>query len=167
MTFEQILLIAAAVVVVFLIITFIMCIITSSKVSTLMDYAEDGNLTESLKEAFDRLDTVTAAYEARQEDVLAGEINRVENLYSTSIRKTASIHFDAFEDITGSQSFSVAMLDSYNNGFILTSLYGHNSCNTYMREIINGKCSKHLLNEEQTALANALSGKITEALEVE
>jgi hypothetical protein len=47
------------------------------------------------------------------------------------------------------------MLDNNNDGIILTSLFGHNSCNTYVREIRNGETSIKLLNEEKDALNKA------------
>lgn len=76
-----------------------------------------------------------------------------------ALSKQAVVNFNAFDDITGEYSFSLALLDSFNNGVILTSLYGHNSCNTYIRKIKNGECATYLMEEEKEALKNALEGK--------
>ena len=162
MTFEQLMLIVAIVIVVFLIITFIMAIVNSSRISTIMDYAEDGNLPEALSEAFDKLDAVTAEYESRSQDELLRAIERLTNESRSSVRKMSAVHFDAYDDVSGEQSFALALLDASNNGFIITSLYGHNSCNTYLRTITGGRCEKHLLDEEQRALANAIANRAAE-----
>lgn len=72
--------------------------------------------------------------------------------------KSAVVKFNAYDDITGEYSFSFALLDSTNSGIILSSLYGHNSCNTYIREVKNGHCATFLLGEEKRALNEALEG---------
>ena len=56
MTFEQLMLIVAIVIVVFLIITFIMAIVNSSRISTIMDYAEDGNLEAACAKALAQIE---------------------------------------------------------------------------------------------------------------
>ena len=65
------------------------------------------------------------------------------------------LDFDAFDDVTGKLSFALAILNNNNDGIILTSLYGHNSCNTYVREVVNGETPVKLLEEEKTALNEA------------
>ncbi len=162
MTFEQLMLIIAIIIVVFLIITFIMSIVNSSRLSTIMDYAEDGNLPEALSEAFDKLEAVTAEYESRSQDELSRSIELLAEESRHSVRKMAAVHFNAFDDVSGEQSFALALLDASNSGFIITSLYGHNSCNTYLRTITGGRCEKHLLDEEQRALANAIAERASE-----
>ena len=71
--------------------------------------------------------------------------------------KVAVVNFDAFDDVTGKLSFALAILNNNNDGIILTSLYGHNSCNTYVREIVGGQTPIKLLDEENAALENAKS----------
>ena len=66
--------------------------------------------------------------------------------------------YNAYDDVTGNQSFSLALLNSVNDGFILTSLFGHNSCNTYIRYVVNGEANVKLLEEEKRALKKAISG---------
>lgn len=73
-----------------------------------------------------------------------------------SLRKVGIVKYDAFPGITGSYSFSTAILDGENSGIILTSLFGHETCSTYLREVRNGKTSVPLSKEEQTALIRAV-----------
>ena len=72
-----------------------------------------------------------------------------------SLRKVGIVKYDAFPGITGSYSFSTAILDGENNGIILTSLYGHETCSMYLREVKSGNTTVPLSKEEQTALAKA------------
>ena len=64
-------------------------------------------------------------------------------------------NFDAYDDVTGKLSFALTVLNSNNDGFIITSLYGHNSCNTYVREVRGGETSIKLLDEEKYSLETA------------
>ena len=80
-----------------------------------------------------------------------------ENDSNISLKKVAVVNFDAFDDVTGKLSFALAILNNNNDGIILTSLYGHNSCNTYVREIVGGQTPIKLLDEENAALENAKS----------
>ena len=57
--------------------------------------------------------------------------------------------------MTGKLSFSLALLNNNNDGIILTSLYGHNSCNTYLRDVVSGETPIKLLDEEKQALEKA------------
>ena len=68
------------------------------------------------------------------------------------------MNFDAFDDVKGSLSFALTLLNENNDGFILTSLYGHNSCNTYIRVIVNGATATKLLDEEIESLDIAKTG---------
>ena len=127
-------------------ICFIMCIVMMGKMSKLNHYV---NATLSDDSLLDYIESV------KQEttDQTFKELNpRV-------FCKSAVVKFNAYDDITGEYSFSLALLDAQDNGIILSSLYGHNSCNTYIREVDNGTCATFLLDEEKQALENALNGK--------
>ena len=55
-------------------------------------------------------------------------------------------------------SFSLTLIDDCGDGFIITSLYGHNSNNTYVRKVQSGEASVKLLKEEEESLEMAKSG---------
>ena len=78
----------------------------------------------------------------------------------SSIKRIGIEKFDAFDGITGAYSFSVALLNDRLDGIILTSLYGHETCNTYLREILGGKSEITLLKEEQSALDKAKKSEV-------
>jgi hypothetical protein len=67
------------------------------------------------------------------------------------------VRYDAFEDVGGQQSFSLAMLDALQNGIILTSVYSRSDVRVYAKAVRQGQPSHPLSEEEQQALRNALS----------
>jgi hypothetical protein len=76
---------------------------------------------------------------------------------SQFFRKFGIVRFQAFEGTGGDQSFSMALLDAKNNGFIISGLYGRDFSKVYAKEIIGGKVSKYkLTSEEENALKKAL-----------
>lgn len=65
------------------------------------------------------------------------------------------VHFDAFEGQSRELSFALCMLDNFHNGIILTSLYGTDGSNVYLKEIVNGSCKEELSEPESKALNKA------------
>jgi hypothetical protein len=152
---NSLILLALAVIVVLVIVCFILNIVNTSKINTLMDYAEEGNLTDALKEYYEKVDALSKNIHDASDDTLLKHIKSCQNTAALGLKKTGIVNFNAFDDVTGNLSFCFALLNDLNDGIILTSLYGHNSCNTYIREIKNGETSIHLLEEEKQALEKA------------
>ena len=64
--------------------------------------------------------------------------------------------YDAFSQMGGQLSFSLALLDENDNGFILNSVHSTEGCYTYTKEIKHGECSIELGDEEKKALNIAI-----------
>ena len=73
-----------------------------------------------------------------------------------AFQKIGLIKYDAFQQMGGKLSFSLALLDENNNGFILNSVHSTEGCYTYTKEIKNGECAISLGEEEQQALDMAI-----------
>ena len=67
------------------------------------------------------------------------------------------VRFRAFEDMGGDLSYAVAMLDSHNNGVILSSVFGREGSQAYAKPIENGSSTYKLTEEEQPALREAMA----------
>ena len=74
----------------------------------------------------------------------------------STIQKVGIVKYDAFQQMGGKLSFSLALLDENNNGFILNSVHSTEGCYTYTKEIKNGECAISLGEEEQQALDMAI-----------
>ena len=85
--------------------------------------------------------------------------------YTMPLKKSANrskkniVKYDAFNQMGGQLSFSLALLDENNNGFILNSVHSAEGCYSYTKEIIGGKCAIDLGEEEKQALALAMKSE--------
>lgn len=80
-----------------------------------------------------------------------------------ALQRFALVRYDAFPDVTGQQSFSLAFLDGNENGIVLTAIFGRSSSRTFGKMIVAGQPEQPLSDEEQEALLQALAGQIAEA----
>ena len=67
--------------------------------------------------------------------------------------------YDAFEGVSGQQSFSLALLDGRGNGTVITSLQNRQSTHCYGKAILDGQPQQSLSQEEQQVLIEALQTK--------
>ena len=74
----------------------------------------------------------------------------------TAYQKMGLVKYDAFNQMGGQLSFSLALLDENNNGFIINSVHSTEGCYSYTKEIKNGECALSLGKEEEEALQIAL-----------
>ncbi len=65
------------------------------------------------------------------------------------------VRFNPFKEIGGDQSFSIALLDSNNDGIVITSLYGREGNRVFGKPIKNGKSRYLLSGEEKKAIEQA------------
>lgn len=153
---ETMILGAILVLIVLFVIVLVMCIVNGNRIRELNEYAEDGDLAETLKTYYKKVSDLRRIIHDSSDKSLEKRISSCENRLVSTYTKMHIVHFDAFDGITGKQSFSLALLDSTNSGFILTSLYGHSSCNTYIRNVSEGNAEVKLIDEEVKALDGAI-----------
>ncbi|MBQ2669767.1 MAG: DUF4446 family protein [Clostridia bacterium] len=147
--------IALAIIMALVIICFILNAVNSSKISTLMEYSDDGDIISALRDYYEKVEDLSKTINDSSDAVFLKRLEDCENEAHISVKKIGITNFDAFDDVKGNMSFSLALLNNNDDGIILTSLYGHNSCNTYLREVTNGETSVKLMNEEREALDKA------------
>lgn len=97
---------------------------------------------------------VEKVYEdSKRMEQLYGEVK--ENL-EACIQKFSVVRYRAFEDVGSDLSFSIALLNDKNDGFVITGIYGRNECTTFAKPIENGISKYDLSDEEKTAIKNAI-----------
>lgn len=74
----------------------------------------------------------------------------------SAYQKMGLVKYDAFHQMGGQLSFSLALLDENNNGFIINSVLWTEGCYSYTKEIKNGACPISLGKEEAEALEMAI-----------
>jgi hypothetical protein len=71
-----------------------------------------------------------------------------------AIRDVAIVHYDALKELSGSLSFSLAMLNAAGDGIVLTSINGRTETRTYAR-VVQGGRSQHVLSPEEDHVVHA------------
>ena len=87
---------------------------------------------------------------------LAYEVEIAKKGFALPIQKIGFVKYDAFHDLKNELSYSIALLDGYNDGLLLTTIYGRESCITYAKEVKSGIVNQELSKEEVEALRMAL-----------
>lgn len=77
------------------------------------------------------------------------------NMEST-FQKVGIVKYDAFQQMGGKLSFSLALLNEKNDGFIINSVHSSDGCYSYTKEIRGGQSEISLGNEEKVALDIAM-----------
>jgi hypothetical protein len=93
----------------------------------------------------------------REQQVVMEQVTAAEASLARSLRNVALVRFDAFGDMSGRASFSLALLDDAGDGVTLTSIAGPTDSRTYAKGIVGGKCGQELSPEEAQALEAALA----------
>ena len=84
------------------------------------------------------------------------DIRQLYKQLAKAFQKVGIVKYDAYQQMGGLLSFSLALLDEDNNGLILNSVHSTEGCYTYTKEIRRGECSIELSNEEKVALDQAM-----------
>jgi len=141
------------------IITSILLIITLCKLKKLkrrVDALTRGKDAETMEDSilnfFDRIECLEDAEKKMHKDIR----DIKENLKIT-YQKCGLVKYDAFREMSGALSYSLALLDKENNGVLISSMYSREGCYTYAKDIVNGECKINLSDEEQEALKQAVA----------
>lgn len=71
------------------------------------------------------------------------------------VQKLGVVRFNPFRETGGDHSFSLAVLDGRNSGFIITGLHTRERTRLYLKELKRGKSDAELSREETKALEKA------------
>ena len=85
------------------------------------------------------------------------EIREIKDNLKITYQKTGLVKYDAFREMSGALSYSLALLDKENNGVLISSMYSREGCYTYAKEIIKGESKINLSEEEAEALKQAVA----------
>ena len=80
------------------------------------------------------------------------DIQTLYRKFEGTFQKVGIVKYDAFNQMGGQLSFSLALLDENDNGFILNSVHSTEGCYSYTKEIKGGLCDISLGDEEKKAL---------------
>jgi Protein of unknown function (DUF4446) len=87
---------------------------------------------------------------------LDGRLGVVEQRMDGAIAHCGLIRYDAYNEMSGRQSTSIALLDSSRSGVVLSSIHHRDQARLYAKQISDGKGELKLSPEEEEALRLAL-----------
>ena len=126
------------------------------KIRRRVDALTRGKDTESMEDImlnfFERIESL----ENHGKDVDA-DIKLIKETLKNTYQKTALVKYDAFREMSGALSYSLALLDQKNDGVLISSMYSREGCYTYAKDVINGECKINLSEEETEALKQAVA----------
>lgn len=148
-------LIAMFVLVLLTIIPSIICMVKVSKMKKRIDRFMKGSNAGSLESDIVAIkednDFLKIANDQNKKD-----IRKIYKNLELTYQKIGLVKYDAFKEMGGKLSFSLALLNDKNDGFILNSVHSSDGCYSYTKEIKNGACAISLGQEEEQALQMAI-----------
>lgn len=112
------------------------------------------SLEDTLVKRLNEVDALIAANKKNEKD-----IKKLFSNMKFTFQKVGLVKYDAFHEMGGKLSFSLALLNETNDGFVLNAVHSREGCYTYIKEIVGGNSIIVLAEEEQEALEMAKGGK--------
>lgn len=89
---------------------------------------------------------------------LRAEVQALRGEVSGALRHLAVVRYDAFGDMGGRLSWSLALLDDAGDGVVLTSIHGRSEARTYAKGVSSWACEQATSPEEDEAIGTARAG---------
>ena len=105
------------------------------------------NLEKTLIDRLDQIDTLIEANTANERNI--------QKLFANmkfTFQKVGLVKYDAFHEMGGKLSFSLALLNETDDGFVMNAVHSREGCYTYVKDIIAGNSVIILSPEEKEAL---------------
>ena len=109
------------------------------------------SLEDTITEAYRQIDELTKNDQERKE-----QNEKIIQDMENTFQKVGIVKYDAFKEMGGKLSFSLALLDQEDTGFVLNVMHSREACYTYVKEIIKGESYIALGDEEKEALDKAM-----------
>ena len=75
------------------------------------------------------------------------------------------MRYDAYNEMSGRQSTSIALLDAHRSGVVLSSIHHRDQARLYAKQVVDGAGLLELSPEEEEAVRLALAGEVPDAAE--
>lgn len=111
----------------------------------------------------DQIDEILKKYINEVEEVeknqekLENYCNKLDENMNLCIQKIGIVRYSAFKDTGSDLSFTLALLNKYNDGIVLNGIYSREMSNIYAKPIENGNSKYTLSEEEKEAIKKAIN----------
>jgi hypothetical protein len=124
-------------------------VLGASRREDLVSHAAE--LQQAFTALHERVEEVAARLETR--------MGEAENRLDGAIAYRALVRYDAYGELSGHQSASLALLDAGGNGVVLSCITHRETARLYCKQVVGGR-GEHLLSpEEDEAIRLALAGE--------
>lgn len=86
---------------------------------------------------------------------LRQEVSALRLEAAQALRHLAVVRYDAFGDMGGHLSWTMALLDDQGDGVLVTSIHGRSDARTYAKPVSGWSSDQQLSPEEEDAIAHA------------
>jgi hypothetical protein len=88
---------------------------------------------------------------------LTGRLDIVETRLDGAIAHTSLVRYDAYNEMSGRQSTTLALLDDRRNGIVISTIHHRDTARMYVKRVVDGSGELQLSPEEDEAIRLALS----------
>jgi len=132
----------------------VIALVQVRRLTTRFSAALGGNVAASLESTLTGHLARVEAVDSRLGE-LESEYQRLSITGALASQKISVVRFNPFGDTGGDQSFSLAVLDAHDSGYVLSSIHGRQGTRVYVKPVDFGKSKYQLSVEEQQALNQA------------
>jgi len=93
-------------------------------------------------------------------EALQHRMGAAEHRLDGTLAYRALVRYDAYGELSGHQSTTIALLDAEHNGVVLSSIAHRDSARMYCKQVIRGEGELELSPEEEEAVRLALAGEL-------
>jgi hypothetical protein len=122
----------------------------------------DGHAPEDLVSHAATLQRGYEALHAYVEDVtshLGQRLTTAETRLDGAVAYRGLVRYDAYNEMSGRQSTTIALLDASRSGIVLSSIHHRDQARLYAKQVRNGRGELELSPEEEEALRIAMGGE--------
>ncbi len=112
--------------------------------------AQGADVERHVRELHDRMEEVAVALE--------GRVGMAETRLDGAIAYRGLVRYDAYNEMSGQQSTTIALLDTRRSGIVVSSIHHRDQARVYAKQIVGGQAELQLSPEEEEAVSIALRG---------
>ncbi|PAB58445.1 DUF4446 family protein [Anaeromicrobium sediminis] len=124
----------------------------NKRYNKLSDGLDNKSLEEIVSKYYDHIKFLLEENNKKEE-----RLEELSKIIKTCVQNIGIVQYNAYDDVGGNLSFSMALLDGNYNGIIFTSLYGRQNTVTFGKQIKNKEPQTNLSDEEKKALKMAIN----------
>jgi hypothetical protein len=98
-------------------------------------------------------------------DGLQSRLSTVEQRLDGAVTYHGLIRYDAYNEMSGRQSTSIALLDARGSGVVVSSIHHRDQARLYAKQVVEGQGTLELSPEEHEAIRVALAGEVPDRAE--